>query len=366
VFEPNAGRYDPAVRFVVRGQHYALALGDRETRVVAGRASVATRLLAARPVPVTAAGKPVARMNSFVGKDPARWVRNAPLYRAVAQRGVYNGIDLVHHVRQGALEYDFRIAPHADPSKITFAVTGANPRLTPSGDLRLGVLTHRKPVAYQWIDGRRVHVDARFAVDGNRVTFDVGDYDHGRRLVIDPVLAYSTYVTGTGADIVRAIAVGPDRSAYLAGTTTVPDIQGGDSTDPVGGIDAFIAKLTPDGGAMSFLTYLGGGDDDTPQGVDVDSEGNVYVGGSTKSANLPTPLPDGSTLYTAREGTTDAFVAKLDSAGALTWSTYLGGDGVDEGHALQVDPADEPTMGGATATTTTGAVPTAGTCADAR
>lgn len=366
VFEPNAGRIDPSVRFISRGPGYSLLLGDRETRVVAGGTSIATRLVGAtQSAQVTGEGRPIARFNSFTGRDPKRWVRSAPLYGGVVQPGVYPGIDLVHHVREGALEYDFKVAPGADASRIAFDIDGAKPALSPTGDLRLGSLTHRKPVAYQQAGGERVGVDASFELRGNRVRFDLGDYDHSRPLVIDPVLAYSTYITGTGTDQAHAVAVDADGNAYVAGTTTAPNIQGGASADSAGGVDAFIAKFNPGGSGLSYLTYYGGDDDDNPRGVDVDSEGSVYFAGTTKSSDLPTPLPNGSTLFAGPQGAGDAFVTKLDSTGAVSWGTYLGGDGLDEANAVKVDPAGNPVLVGFTSATTTTDFPTVGASADA-
>src|SRR5205823_1610244 len=112
-------------------------------------------------------------------------------------------VDLVYYGRPRQVEYDFVVAPGADPGRIALAVEGAE-RLTvdADGDLVMhtaaGELRQPRPVVYQDIDGGRRSVTGDYVLDGDaRVRFRLGAYDAAHPLVIDPVLAYSTYLGGS-------------------------------------------------------------------------------------------------------------------------------------------------------------------------
>ena len=113
---------------------------------------------------------------------------------------IYPGIDLVYYGTQRQLEYDFIVAPGADPKQIALEFAGARPLLGPDGNLVLTLdgapLSFRKPVVYQTSLARR-KCRRQLQVDGDRVQFALGKYDHRRALVIDPVLAYLTYLGGS-------------------------------------------------------------------------------------------------------------------------------------------------------------------------
>ena len=367
VFEPDAGRTRGRAEFLARGPGYRVALGRVETRVLLGGATVSSRLLGARATAIAGTRRTGGVLNSFSGDDPGEWVRGAPLYGAVVQRGVYPGIDLVHRGKQGALEYDFEIAPGADPTRIAFEVAGAHPRLDLGGDLRLetraGTLVHHRPVAFQRDGDRRIPVDAGFRLLGNRVRFDVGRYDRSRPLVIDPVLSYSTFLGGTASEDGFTVATGADRSAYVGGRTlgsrTFP--QGPPSDYAGGGDDGFVMKIAPGGTAVEYLTYYGGNGSDIVNGLDVDADANAYLVGATTSDNLPTA----DALDASANGGFDGFMAKLGPSGDIVWSTYLGSDAGDKANAVELTFfGDKLFVTGETGPSTDVHFPTVGTSAD--
>jgi autotransporter-associated beta strand protein len=146
--------------------------------------------------------------------------------------------------------------------------------------------------------------------------------------VAGTALVYSTYLGGSDEDDGIVIAVDGAGNAYVAGTTwstDFPTTPGAFQTSHAsdGGVsDAFVAKLNATGTALIYSTYLGGNRDDFAQGIAVDSAGNAYVTGSTASTNFPTTS---GAFQSSKIGPMDAFVAKLDAAGAgLIYSTYLG------------------------------------------
>ncbi len=152
------------------------------------------------------------------------------------------------------------------------------------------------------------------------VSFQVGRYDHKRRLIIDPVLAYSTYLDGqpgnTSKNVnVTAIAVDSAGSAYVTGY--------------LGQAETFVNKLSSDG-TLIYSAYLSGFDaNNAAYAIAVNSAGEAYIAGTTSGGDFPTAHP----LQAALAGTADAFVTKLNAAGnALVYSTYLGGSGAGVGH----------------------------------
>ncbi len=160
-------------------------------------------------------------------------------------------------------------------------------------------------------------------------------------------LVYSTYLGGSDGDSGQGIAVDSRGNAYVTGYTSSADFP---TVKPVqasnrGDFDAFVAKLNPDGSALVYSTYLGGGGVDYGYAIAVDSFGNAYVTGRTYSADFPTANP----LQASYGGELDAFVAKLNAAGsALVYSTYLGGSRYDEGNSIAVDSSGNAYVTGVT------------------
>jgi Bacterial Ig-like domain (group 3)/Beta-propeller repeat len=283
--------------------------------------------------------------NYFIGNDPAKWHSGVPTYAKVKYEGIYSGIDLVYYGNQQHLEYDFVVAPGADPRRIAFDIRGAKRiRRNEHGDLVLkmkmgeGEIRWHKPVAYQEKDGTRQLVAARYAIrDTNRVGFEVAKYDASSPLYIDPLI-YSTYLGGSGNDVGQGVAVDHVGNAYVTGYTFSTDFP---TKNPLqaanaGLYNAFVAKMNAAGSALFYSTYLGGNFGDEGSGIAVDSSGNAYVTGTTASTDFPTKNP----LQPASGGGGDAFVAKINPTGsALVYSTYLGGSDNDDGIGIVVDSA---------------------------
>lgn len=153
-------------------------------------------------------------------------------------------------------------------------------------------------------------------------------------------LVWSSYLGGSGADRGAAIAVNAAGAAWVAGSTWSSDFPtaGAFQTSSGGGQDAFIARFSADGATLAFSSYLGGSGGaviypEAAQAIALDAAGNAYVAGVTSSADFPTLKPAQSAL----RGAMDAFAAKVSAAGALVYSTYLGGSGVDIANAIAVD-----------------------------
>jgi hypothetical protein len=364
-FEPNLGQTDPRVRFLARSRGMTLFVTPGETVFRTTRSAVRMRLVGARPDAEVDGVDPLpGRSHFLIGRDPGRWRTNAPTFARVRSRDIYRGIDLVHYgAEDRQLEYDFVVAPGADPGAIRLAFDGADRlELDDQGGLVLHVgetqLRLGKPHVYQVsARGRRTITGAWELLDAGTVGFRLGAYDPGRALVIDPTVALATYVGGSGTDQAFGIALGSDGSVYLAGNTASADFPttvGSLQPAAAGGVDAFVVKLNATFTTRVYSTFLGGVGDDAARGIAVDATGSVYVTGFTTSGDFPTTTGAFQETRPAGEpaGVADAFVVKLNPPGsALVYGTYLGGTGSDIGLAIAIDPAGSAHVTGGTFST---------------
>ena len=156
------------------------------------------------------------------------------------------------------------------------------------------------------------------------------------------VLEYATYLGGSGGEIIAALALDNLGRAYVAGATSstnFPTINGPDSSFN-GDWDGFAARLSADGGALEFSTFLGGKGPDNATGIAVDSSYRTYVVGTTPSSDFPTtPGAFDRTLG----GPSDVYVVRLSASGSSReYSSFLGGQGSERGAALALDRAGRP------------------------
>ena len=413
-FEANQGQTNPRVKFLSRGSGYSLFLtpteavltlrsSSRESQVkgqkavaerpglLSGRAAankfrkersaadlqdksavqeavLRMKLVGANPAPkISGVDELPGKTNYFIGNDPKKWRTNVPTYAKVNYQRVYPGVDLVYHGTQGKLEYDFVVAPGADPGVIRLSFEGAERlELGAQGDLVLrtaaGELRQHKPVVYQEVAGARHAVSGSYVSRGqSEVGFEIARYDASQPLIIDPVLSYSTYLGGGNFDEGLGIAVDSAGNAYVAGSTgstNFPTTTGAFQTTFGGGRNAFVTKLNPTGSALVYSTYLGGSLFDEGLGIAVDATGSAYVTGDTQSSNFPTT--PGAFQTTFGGGFSDAFVTKLNPTGtALVYSTYLGGDNFDGSSGIAVDSGGNAYVAGGTDSANFPTTPTA-------
>ncbi len=310
-------------------------------------AQVRMQLLNARTVTQATPLAPLpGRVNYFLGNDPQAWRTAVPTYAQVKYEDVYPGVDLLWYGNQRQLEYDFLVAPGADPRVIELEFAGIEElEIDAAGELLLhtaaGTLRQHKPVVYQPLPNaeQRAVAGAYVQTAANRVAFQLGDYDAQLPLVIDPVLVYGTFFGGSSEEISADIAVDQAGNAYIVGSTASADFT---KVNPAQGnlrgiVDVFVAKLNPSGNGLVYATYLGGANSgqggEVGFGIAVDTNGNAYVTGLTSSSDFPRLNADDNTL----SGPADAFLTKLDPAGALVYSTFVGGNNADIGFDVAVD-----------------------------
>jgi hypothetical protein len=377
-FEPNLGQTDPRVKFLCRGIGYTLFICPDEMVLVltgpapgpgtrgihgpapdanhpgsAAPAIVRMRLVGGNPSATADGQDPLPGLsNYFIGQDPRAWLRNIPHYATAMISEPYTGMRLDYHGGGGRVEYDFHVGAGADPQSLAWDIQGADSlSLDQDGNLVVGIggrsLSFLSPRCYQDTAGGRTEVSGGYVLTGSRLAFRIGAYDRTRELVVDPVLAYSTYLGGTGGDSGSGIGVDAAGDAYVTGSTFSANFP---TLNPIqatltGFMNVFVTKFTPAGNALIYSTYLGGNATDQATGIAVDPAGDAYVTGYTNSTNFPVLNP----IQPGLAGGNDAFVLKLDPSGsALLYSTYLGGSQFDGAQAIALDGAGDAYIAGST------------------
>src|SRR5579864_1612385 len=407
-FEANRGQASKEVRFLSHGPGYLLLLTGKEAVISLSsgkpeasshteqsrnslrktgpfsartdKGQLTTSVLRMKLAGASQAAKPIGldelpgKVNYFIGNDPKKWRANIRTYAKVRYKDVYPGIDLVYYGHRGQLEYDFVVAPGADPGVIALAFEGSKNsrpqlRIDKTGDVTIGngasALRIKKPVIYQpnLIAGTRSQlsiqdfkpVDGHFVLTAsNQINFEIGPYDESQPLVIDPALIYSTFLGGTVANSsagVSSMAVDPSGNAFLFGgaSSPFPTTAGAfdKNTEP-----HFIAKMNPTGSALIYSTFFGSLSEtalcgEFQGGIALDSSNNAYLTGYTTATDFPVTTGAFQTKLGNPQGCS-AFVTKLNNTGSnLVYSTYLGGtNGLDIGFGITVDSSGNAYVAG--------------------
>ena len=389
-FEENVGQTAQEVRYVSNGAGYKLFL-TRQEAVLALRAPVSydlsplhrfetlralrkaiqartmttvrMRFEGANPAAQISATDPLLKKtNYFVGSDPKKWHTEVPSHRRVKYAGIYPGIDLIFYGNQRRLEYDFIVAPGANPKAIRLNLQGARKlHVNAHGDVVLSVLggevVLQKPLVYQMVKGERHEIAGGYALaKGHRITFSVPAYDRSEPLILDPVLNYSTYLGGTsGEGFAPGLGIAIDATtgnAFVAGTTTstdFPTTSSGFNPGPLGSNpfgEVFVTEINSSGTAELYSTYLAGSTGEIGAALAMDPSGKIYVTGQSFSSDFPTTsnaLKQSPNASNFNVGT--SFISKIDptlsGAASLVYSSYIGGTGgvflADFGNGIAAD-----------------------------
>ncbi len=391
-FERNVGQADSSIEFVSHGAGYSLALsskeavlslsaGDKRKGLKEPHAPIVTTTAlrmslvgANENAAITGIDPLPYKVNYLIGNDPKRWKLHVPHYARVKYEGVYRGIDLVYYGNQRQLEYDFVVAPGADPGQIQLSFDGAKSlRVDPTtGDLVIRAasgaeLRHQRPAIYQIAASEKTNIAGSYRIlDQTHAAFTVASYDPRKPVVIDPTLDFTTNFGGSSFDTPAGIAVDNAGNAYVAGETlstdfpevgTQPGASGctltvhplnaplirprprPNSVTPKATLSTgtcaspFVVKISPQGQIL-FSSYMGGDSSTSANGIAADSTG-VFITGSTAATNFITNA-------TYAFGGENAYVADLDPSGdSFHWVVGLGGGtangGANVGVAITLD-----------------------------
>jgi hypothetical protein len=262
-FEANEGQTDPQAKFLSRGTGYSLFLTSTEAVLALTRSApsggkdspdsqidqvsrthvrrtasevkqisspedvVRIRMIDANPAAQTTGlnGLP-GKSNYFIGNDPKEWRTDVAHYAGVQYKNVYAGVDLIYYGNQHQLEYDFVVAPGADPKIIRMAYKGSRSvDIDDEGNLVLhlsnGQFKQGPPLVYQIVNQTRKEVSGRYVISGTvEVSFDIGRYDTSKPLVIDPAFVFSTYFGGGDRDLGGSITTDSVGNSYVTGLTS--------------------------------------------------------------------------------------------------------------------------------------------------
>lgn len=405
LFEPNHGQADSSVEFLARSGGLVVELAKQGVRIrfrsEDGCESEVEISLDGSRTDVVLQGlrSAEARVNYFIGNNPINWQTNLPTYGAVSYKDVYSGIDWIFYERDGLLEHDFVVSPGADASQIQLQINGVNQtHIDTRGNLVLtteaGSLEMLAPIAFQ--ESQNIESKYRLASD-SRVGFELGPYDPEKPLIIDPQISYgsflggatfdnandvavdnkgnfyvvgyteantripgygdgfiykfnssgavvwSAFLIGSFGDVASAIAVAPNGTAYIVGSTDSRDfpIVAGFQTRNAGLLDAFVVKLAVNGSTIIRSSYLGGSGNDSATGIEIGTgpklRNGLYITGNTNSRNFPLK---NATQNQFGGGTKDGFLAIVHSIQFTNlMSTYVGLDGSDDITSLALNTA---------------------------
>ena len=327
------------------------------------------------------------RVNIYKGQDPSKWAEDLVPETRFKLHDVWPGIDLRVGPRSPGdradmpgpgWKEDWMVQPGADPAQVAIRHEGVTldvqedgsiwVQLGETGEARLGA-----PYAYQNVNGALKSVEVSYALEGQVVRFDVGDYDPAFPLVLDPDIVFSTYIGATQPNWGFTAAY-DDEGRAIGGTAlwdgdfgTYPTTAGAISTEMTFGtapFDCGLSVFNPDGTALEYSTVFGGANLDVPSSIVTDSQGAIYVLGTTGSSDFPVTagaydetfcgngnlnldaccnypggggLPNGSSLFVMK-------FAPAAGGSNLESSTFIGGcngpSGVNRGDVLAYNYGD--------------------------
>jgi gliding motility-associated-like protein len=291
--------------------------------------------------------------NYYIGNDPSHWATGVKLYQMLHYTRLYEGIDAFFYEQGQTYKYELVVAGHADPSQIRLKYEGADKLFIKNNTLYIKVGKHQsveqQPFAYQWSQaGEKVKVECAYRLEKNMLTFQLGDYDKTRTLIIDPTLVFASYSGSTDDNWGYSATYDAAGNLYGAGTVyhamgkNYPYTTGAYQTYHRGGsCDIGITKFSANGTQRLFSTYLGGDGTDVPHSLVVNNSGDLFVLGTTSSSNYPTTTGAFGTTFSGGmpyvltganyySTGSDIVITRFNAAGTqLLASTYYGGSGND-------------------------------------
>jgi len=345
-FEENRGQTDARARYIARSEHLVgFVTQDGWTLSLNGQ-PISMHIADANAKATLVPQNLVEGItNYYLG---SRAITNLPHYSSVRAQNIRPKIDIIYHGNERELEYDLVVHPGADPRALWLRFDGSRPVLADNGDILLtagkGEVRQHKPRVWQETNGQRTELECSYVIaESGDVGFVFSNYDQSAELIVDPIISYSTYLGGSDVDTPSGIAADGGGYAYVTGSTASADFPVTSGTYQGSG-DVFVTKLNPSGTGLVYSTFIGGTSLDASRGIALDSAGSAYVTGYTQSTDFPVTvnqLPPGH----------HAFVLKLGASGNIVYSTALAGNGSEETSAIATDAAGSAYVTGYTTST---------------
>ena len=305
--------------------------------------------------------------NYYLG-DKLTWASEVKSYKLQIQKNIYEGVNLHLFVDKENLKYELSLDKSADEKLIKLRYQGHTEVKISNGNLviktSVNSIVEYRPYAFQIIEGIEVEVACVYHLKNNILSFDFpNDYNRNYPLVIDPVLEFSTY-SGSTTDNFGYTATYDDFGFLYSGSTSFgvgyPTTLGAyqlNYANIAGGTDVAITKYDTSGTIRIYSTYLGGTKDELPHSMIVNSADELFIFGTTGSADFPTTTSSFQPNFNGGPGFSpsgigvsfpdgsDIFVSRLSTNGGnLLASTFLGGsdnDGLNTAPKLKFNYADE-------------------------
>ena len=387
-FIENKGQWDAPYKYILNANSQSIVIEKNKLRYVQFNDTVWSKIIAhphgktkerpnvlpgnqmfisftgANDFQLSATKKTEHYYNFFLGNDESKWKSKVYGFGEIDIHNLYNGIDLKMEPLAGSLKYTYYIKKGVSPTQIKMQIEGAEKLELIKGNLHIyntvGLVQDLAPVAWQVINDNKIPIVCKFKLTGNMISYELGDYNTNYPLVIDPVLVFSTY-SGSTVDNFGFTATYDSKGSLFAGgiasspTSVVngryPATSGAFQTSFGGGVstgwenfpcDISISKYKPDGSALLWATYLGGGGSEFPHSIIADGNDQLVVFGTTTSKNFPVKTDSYDTSF---NGAYDIICTKFTEDGsAIVGSTYIGGsgdDGFNSGGSLKYNYADE-------------------------
>ncbi len=293
-------------------------------------------------------GESTENYNYFIGNDQSKWASNLKAYNQLEFQKLYEGIMMRYVATENRLKYEFIVAPQANPKQIQLKYKGATQlNLDKEGNLQIGTsvldFMEQKPYCYQLIEGEKVEIPSKFVLKDSVVTFELGEYDVAKELVIDPELVFASYSGSNANNFGMSATFDEEGNLYAGGIVfgqNVPPTNGAFDITFNGIQDILILKFNSTGTDVLYATFLGGKDYDNPNSLIVNKAGNLLIMASTSSSDYPTTSNSYDPIY---NGDYDIAVSMLNPTGSqLLASTFVGGWGLDGyTHRLKLMYGDE-------------------------
>ena len=384
-FEPNVGQADSNVQFVGRGKGLTVLLTHQEiavrvaTPATAQNGTVVLRVAGNAGFDWKGEGRVRAESNYFLGNDPKKWHTGVPHFARAETADAAHGVGMAIYGNDDGVEYDLRVAPGGDVSKLRLTLTGAeNLRVNASGDLLMNVagdeVRMKKPRVYQtphtgWHSSRSRHRGSLGARRARKYSphqtqrtrrIRLGNAQHKPKRAANPCAPKSP----SGQQATAAQNGIPCLGQPSTRTQTPTKVQrriieGSYVLEADGSIGFRIGPHDPNATlvvdpslSVAYGTFLGGSGTDTAASIALDASGKIYVGGTTTSTSF-SGAP--AKRLGPADGPAEFFIAKIDptltGASSLIYLTFFGGSGTQAGGLIAVDASGDVAITGTTTAT---------------